>query len=46
MQLLFAVQKWTDASYGCLPPVLPSVAYAFDDSQVKILLILLNLCYA
>jgi hypothetical protein len=45
MQLLFAVQKWTYASCGCLPPVLLNVAYALDDGQVKILVILLNLCY-
>jgi hypothetical protein len=46
MQLLFAVQKLSDASYGCLLHVLLSVAYALDDGQVKILVILLNLCYA
>jgi hypothetical protein len=46
MQLLFAVQKWTDASCGCLPPVLLSVAYALDDGQVKMFVILLKLCYA
>jgi hypothetical protein len=45
MQLLFVVQKWTDASCGCLLHVLLSVAYALDDGQVKILVILLNLCY-
>jgi hypothetical protein len=27
-------------------PLLLSVAYALDDGQVKILVILLNLCYA
>jgi hypothetical protein len=46
MQLLFAVQKWIDASCDCLLHVLLSVAYALDDGQVKILVILLNLCYA
>jgi hypothetical protein len=46
MQLLFAVQKLSDASYGCLLHVLLSVAYTLDDGQVKILVILLNLCYA
>jgi hypothetical protein len=46
MQLLFAVPKLSDASYGGLLHVLLSVAYALDDGQVKILVILLNLCYA
>jgi hypothetical protein len=46
MQLLFAVQKLTDASCGCLLHVLRSVAYALIDGQVKILVILLNLCCA
>jgi hypothetical protein len=46
MQLLFAVQKWTYASCGYLLHVLLSVAYALDDGQVKILVILLNLLYA
>jgi hypothetical protein len=46
MQLLLAVQKWTDASCGCLLHVLLSVAYALDDGKVKILVILLNLCYS
>jgi hypothetical protein len=46
MQLLFAVQKLSDASYGGLLHVLLSVAYALDDGQVKILVILLNLRYA
>jgi hypothetical protein len=44
--MLFAVQKLSDASHGCLLHVLLSVAYNLDDGQVKILVILLKLCYA
>jgi hypothetical protein len=44
--MLFAVQKLTYASRGCLLHVLLSVAYTLDDGQVKILVILSNLYYA